>query len=113
MLINLIVTQSTKTRNSYRRFHSIYPELNNTQSPPTHRRLNSSEFLPEHRELDSSKSLPENSILSPCPQCGSLQTKLGAGKKPREASLLCANCGKFIRWIGVAELKSFLKGGAL
>lgn len=100
MHLNFIITQSTQFRYTYRRFFSIYPELNNTQSPSTHRRLISSEFL------------PENSIFSLCPQCGSPQTKLGAGKKPREASLLCANCGKFIRWIGAAELNALLKGGA-
>ncbi|HEY9652298.1 MAG TPA: hypothetical protein V6C95_16685 [Coleofasciculaceae cyanobacterium] len=112
MLIKNIVTQSTQLRYTYRRFFSIYPESNIPKSPSTHRRLNSPKFLPENGELDTFKSLPENSIFSLCPQCGSPQTKLGAGKKPREASLLCANCGKFIRWIGAGELNALLKGGA-
>lgn len=39
----------------------------------------------------------------PCAVCGSTQRKVGAGKAPGEASLLC-ECGKFLRWISKSEL---------
>lgn len=41
----------------------------------------------------------------PCASCGSIERKLGAGRGPGEASLLC-QCGKFIRWIGGSELNA-------
>jgi hypothetical protein len=44
-----------------------------------------------------------NTIL--CAQCGSKERRLGAGRKPGEASLLC-ECGKFIKWIGASQLKA-------
>lgn len=38
-----------------------------------------------------------------CPRCGSEARKLGAGKAPGGASLLCAGCKKFIKWIAAGE----------
>lgn len=46
----------------------------------------------------------------PCNECGSTQRKLGAGRQPREASLLC-ECGKFIKWVSVSELVKLNQGG--
>lgn len=48
-----------------------------------------------------------------CATCGSSQQKLGAGKTPGQASLLC-ECGKFIKWLSgsqSAAIASQLKGG--
>jgi len=42
----------------------------------------------------------------PCARWGSTQRKLGAGREPGEASLLC-ECGKFFKWIGGSELNAF------
>lgn len=39
----------------------------------------------------------------PCPDCGSQQKKLGVGKGPHSASLLC-ECGRFVKWISKNEL---------
>ena len=51
----------------------------------------------------------------PCPKCGSQPRKLGAGRKPGEASLLC-ECGKFINWLNASQAKAIasqLKGGQI
>jgi hypothetical protein len=40
----------------------------------------------------------------PCSACGSTHPKLGAGKGPHSASLKCAQCDHFIKWIGKSEL---------
>ena len=52
-------------------------------------------------------------LKSPCPHCGDTSPpRTGAGRKPGEASLHCASCKRFIRWISANEL-SFIarKGG--
>lgn len=41
----------------------------------------------------------------PCIKCGGGAGKLGAGRQPRESSLLCTNCGSFIKWLSASELK--------
>jgi endogenous inhibitor of DNA gyrase (YacG/DUF329 family) len=46
----------------------------------------------------------------PCPSCGSTATKLGAGKDPHTASLSCAGCNRWIKWIGKAELTKLTRG---
>jgi hypothetical protein len=49
----------------------------------------------------------------PCPRCGSTLRKLGAGKQPGEASLLC-QCGRFVKWLNASQVKAIasqLKGG--
>ncbi len=46
----------------------------------------------------------------PCSACGSTHRKLGAGRQPGEASLLC-KCGKFIKWLRGSQLTQFTKGG--
>jgi len=47
----------------------------------------------------------------PCACCGSSERKLGAGKQPHSASLRCAVCDRFIRWIGKSELAKFENQG--
>ena len=47
----------------------------------------------------------------PCPQCGSQQRKVGAGKAPHYASLRCGECDRFIKWIGKSELVKLNQGG--
>lgn len=66
-------------------------------------------FIVAHR--DDLGQTPQLNI-SPCPNCGSLECRTGAGKKPGEASLHCSGCKQFIAWIGSSELKALLKGGA-
>jgi late competence protein required for DNA uptake (superfamily II DNA/RNA helicase) len=46
-----------------------------------------------------------------CQRCYSTATKLGAGKALHTASLLCAECDRWIKWVGKAELVK-LTGGA-
>jgi hypothetical protein len=45
-------------------------------------------------------------LESPCSKCWGITGKLGAGRKPQEASLHCHQCKRFIRWISASELKS-------
>ena len=47
----------------------------------------------------------------PCQKCGGTKTKLGAEKTPQSASLLCADCGKLLKWLTKADLAK-LAGGA-
>lgn len=54
--------------------------------------------LAENRRL--SRSNPQSRA---CPECGSQERKLGVGKGPHSASLLC-ECGKFVKWVGKREL---------
>lgn len=44
-------------------------------------------------------------IQADCPSCGNHKGKIGAGKKPGESSLICDNCGKFIKWLSAKEFK--------
>jgi len=46
-----------------------------------------------------------------CPHCGSPERRTGAGRKPKEASLHCRECKRFLRWISANELKALIKGG--
>lgn len=50
-------------------------------------------------------------LSSPCPHCGSTTTRIGAGRKPQEASLHCGDCKRFIRWVSASELNRLAKGG--
>ena len=34
-----------------------------------------------------------------CPRCGSHSHVIGEGRGPHYASILCQNCGRFIRWV--------------
>lgn len=53
----------------------------------------------------------------PCPDCQSTDRKIEAGAGPHAAKLVCV-CGRFIKWIGKAELTAIkaidraFKGGA-
>jgi len=55
-------------------------------------------------------SLTDNDNRPDCPKCNSTATKLGAGKGPHTASLSCAGCNRWIKWIGKAELAKFTGG---
>jgi hypothetical protein len=46
----------------------------------------------------------------PCSKCGGEAGKLGAGRQPRESSLLCGKCGKFIRWVSTSEVNGLPPG---
>lgn len=50
----------------------------------------------------SNQQLSRN--ILPCAKCGSSEHRLGAGKGPHSASLRCAGCDRFIKWIGKNEL---------
>jgi transcription elongation factor Elf1 len=66
------------------------------------------------RKLNNPLSTLKHSLnnLSPCPHCGSSETpRTGAGRKPQEASLHCAECKRFLRWIAAGELSGKGKGG--
>lgn len=63
--------------------------------------------------LLNQSSNPNTTKAEACDNCGSSQQKLGAGKAPGQASLLC-ECGKFIKWLNPSELNAIasqLKGG--
>lgn len=60
--------------------------------------------IPEHTFRHSGVVRCNPSALL-CSSCGSTERKLGAGKAPGDASLLC-ECGKFIRWVSGSELQA-------
>jgi hypothetical protein len=49
----------------------------------------------------------------PCSSCGSTERKLGIGKGPHSASLRCAACDRFIKWIAKSELAKIENQGGL
>jgi len=57
---------------------------------------------PQQKKL-SDTSPPRIIPIDPCPKCQSPQGKLGAGRKPKESSLICADCRQLIRWLSAAE----------
>lgn len=64
-----------------------------------------------HRSLGGKKNTPRSiNLESPC-NCGNLTGKLGAGKKPGEASLLCDKCRAFIAWLSDRQTKALMRGG--
>jgi hypothetical protein len=46
---------------------------------------------------------------SPCAKCGESSGRLGAGRQPRESSLLCGKCGSFVKWLSASEVKRIEK----
>ncbi len=50
----------------------------------------------------SNQQLSRN--IMPCAKCGSKERKLGIGKEPHSASLRCAECDRFIKWVSKREL---------
>jgi hypothetical protein len=48
---------------------------------------------------------------NPCARCGSKEQRLGIGKGPHQASLRCAGCDHFIKWIGKSELAKIQNQG--
>lgn|SRR5574339_236235 len=89
---------------------------NNAQSPEDNRRLESNNPSKDifdrlkKRRKPSFTGIPPLTFESPC-RCGSLRGKFGAGRKPRESSLICGGCGIFICWVSEQEIKALLKGG--
>ena len=51
-----------------------------------------------------------NHHFLPCNNCGSQVRRIGAGKVPGGASLVC-ECGRFIKWISKVELTKFQNQG--
>jgi transcription elongation factor Elf1 len=49
----------------------------------------------------------------PCASCGSTERKLGVGKGQHTASLKCAECDRFIKWLGKSELAQIKNQGGL
>lgn len=81
------------------------------------RRLSFIEESPEQEQLNLFTSEPKPKVgeiqLKDSCCCGSRFGRTGAGRKPGEASLHCAQCRKFIQWIGASELKSVRKNTLL
>jgi hypothetical protein len=50
---------------------------------------------------------PPRPKILPCPNCGSAESRTGAGRKPQEASLHCRECKRFIRWIAANDFYLF------
>lgn len=65
-----------------------------------------------HQSISGQSSL---SLNNPCPHCGSTERRTGAGRGPQEASLHCAGCKRFVRWIAAGDFYVFTetdkKGG--
>jgi hypothetical protein len=62
-------------------------------------------------DKDITKDLQISSNTNPCNQCGAKEYRLGIGKGPHQASLLCGGCDRFIRWVGKNELVKLNRGG--
>jgi hypothetical protein len=39
-------------------------------------------------------------MVPTCKKCGSTETRQGPGAGPHFARLVCAKCGRFIKWLG-------------
>ncbi len=63
------------------------------------------------RDTESPTISRANPTRLPCANCGSIERKLGIGKGPHSASLKCAQCDRFIRWVGKIELVKLNQGG--
>ena len=61
-------------------------------------------FAPCDNRITSPPVFRVNPNYLPCASCGSTERKLGAGKGPHTASLRCAECDRFIKWIGKSDL---------
>lgn len=64
----------------------------------------------QNPQISSISGVSSIKLESPC-YCGSLKGKLGAGKKPGEASLLCDKCRTFIAWLSDRQIKELAKRG--
>jgi hypothetical protein len=67
-------------------------------------------FYPAFQDITNPVRRVSPSAL-PCGNCGSTERKLGAGKGPHTASLKCAACDRFIKWIGKSELAKIQNQG--
>ena len=56
------------------------------------------------------ESTPTLQVAGCCPNCGSRERKLGAGKPPHIAVLQCGNCDQWIKWLSKSEFEKL--GGA-
>lgn len=41
----------------------------------------------------------EMNTTPPCKRCGTTTTRQGPGTGPHHARLICAGCGRFLRWL--------------
>jgi predicted RNA-binding Zn-ribbon protein involved in translation (DUF1610 family) len=56
------------------------------------------------RQSVSGQSSLKLTLNNPCPNCGNTSPpRTGAGRKPQEASLHCASCKRFLRWVSANE----------
>jgi hypothetical protein len=39
-----------------------------------------------------------------CKTCGSQQTRRGPGAGPHSGRLMCGGCGRFLKWLGKADV---------
>ncbi len=61
-------------------------------------------------ESFSSGKIDAISLQNPCPKCQGEFDRIGAGRKPHESSLNCADCRKFLGWLDSDTLAVLLKG---
>jgi hypothetical protein len=64
-------------------------------------------FYPCGYDITRDSQLSSN----PCARCGSKEQRLGIGKGSHQASLRCAGCDHFIKWIGKSELAKIQNQG--
>jgi hypothetical protein len=69
-------------------------------------------FAPCDNRITNQPVFRANPNYLPCASCGSIERKLGAGKGPHTASLKCAECDRFIKWLGKSELAKIQGGQA-
>ena len=88
----------------------IISYLENTSKNENHSRQRAL-HLESPQRLTEDPSRTPSSKNNECPHCGCLEHRIGAGRKPQEASLHCRGCKRFIRWVSAGEFKSLGKGG--
>lgn len=70
-------------------------------SPPNPVRIEGAHDLEESMlppyPITISPSNPRPSVV--CPRCHGTSMRLGPGSGPHYARLLCATCGRFVRWL--------------
>ena len=83
--------------------------------------MKQNDFVPCDNRITYYPVFRTNPNHLPCASCGSTELKLGAGKEPHTASLLCGKCerrdaasqrDRFIKWIGKSDLAKIENQGA-
>lgn len=63
----------------------------------------------ESTQIQLIPQLATPSIEICCPNCGGSAGKLGEGKGPHAAKIVCSSCDRFIKWLSKSALSDLLQ----